>query len=94
MNVTVNEAGWKDFQADALILGVPAGQQALQGALAEADQALSGAISRVLADKQFTGKAAQAETLYPMAGLGAPRIVLVGLGGGAAIGYFWDSIST
>jgi leucyl aminopeptidase len=70
----------KEFQADALIIGVKAGQQELQGLLREANEALGGAIARVLDDKQFTGKADQVETLYPMTGLGASRIVLVGLG--------------
>jgi leucyl aminopeptidase len=95
MNVTVNDAGWKEFQADALILGVPAGPKLPEGPLQEADQALNGAISRVLEDKQFSGKADQVETLYPMTGLGAPRIVLVGLGDQALETEAWrKAVST
>ncbi|MFN3431857.1 MAG: leucyl aminopeptidase [Candidatus Sericytochromatia bacterium] len=80
MNVTVTAARLSEVQADALILGVPAGQALPDGPLKEADAALGGALGRVLGDQQFTGKSDQVEVLYPMVGLGAPRVVLLGLG--------------
>ena len=68
------------MQAEALILGIPGHTQPLSGVLAEADQALDGAIATVLKGRTFKGKPGDLETLFPMKGLGAPRIVLVGLG--------------
>jgi leucyl aminopeptidase len=95
MKVTVSGARLSEVQAEALILGIPGNKQPLSGVLAEADQALNGAITTVLKGRTFKGKPGDVETLYPMTGLGASRIVLVGLGEEAVSPEDWrKAVST
>ena len=63
----------------ALALGLLERASDLTGAGRAVDRASRGAISRLLERKDFTGRFLETAVLYPP-GLGAPRVVLVGLG--------------
>lgn len=77
MQVQTHRAPLSSLQADVLILGVP--EKGLTDRLKEADAAVGGAIAGALGP-HFKAKADETEVLYPVRGLGAPRVVLVGLG--------------
>ncbi|HEY9722850.1 MAG TPA: leucyl aminopeptidase [Oscillatoriaceae cyanobacterium] len=77
MQVRTHAAPLSRLEADVLILGVP--EKGLTERLKEADAAAGGAIALAMGP-QFKGKAEETETLFPVQGLGAPRVVLVGLG--------------
>lgn len=88
MNLTVLEAQLPQITAEALILPIRE-DASLSGLTAEIDQATGGAIATALKSRTFKAKAGQVETLYPVNGLGAARVVLVGLGKDAPSAEDW-----
>ncbi len=80
MDVRVDSGAATALKADALIVGLFFGQTELSGALADLDKALDGAISELLANKEFKGARYEAEMVLTMGKLAARRVVLAGLG--------------
>jgi leucyl aminopeptidase len=85
MNVSVTAAPLPQVPAEALIVGVKPGQ----APHAELDQATSGAIAQALKSRTFKAKAEQTLVLFPVTGLQATRVVLVGLGEEALDAEAW-----
>jgi len=68
------------FKTEALILGYYEGSDALTPEAAIVNEALGGAIDRLIKDGDVTGKAGQTTILHTLGRLPADRIVMVGLG--------------
>src|SRR5262245_356612 len=66
-------------KAEALALALPEDSGPLSGAARAVDRASRGAISALFEHGDFRGRFLQSAVLYPR-GLGAPRLILVGLG--------------
>lgn len=72
-----------DLTADLLVVGVfqtAAKAAALPAALRPIDAALSGALARLVAKEEFIGKRDQALSLTTLGRIGAPKLVVLGLG--------------
>lgn len=69
--------------ADAVVVGLFEDESTLAGAAAALDSALGGAIARLLASGDFTGKAGSTAMLYADGKKVAERVVVVGLGSAA-----------
>ncbi|HEU5316978.1 MAG TPA: leucyl aminopeptidase [Chloroflexota bacterium] len=82
MNIAVQSAQLGSVDADAIVVNLFQGTSEPAGATGAVDQALSGAISRLIATGDFTGKPNQTAVLYPSPDqqLKAPRVIVVGLG--------------
>jgi leucyl aminopeptidase len=86
VDISVQVSRLVDVAADALVVNLFQDVKELAGATAEADTALGGAISRLVALGDFTGKLNQIAVCYPSSAasagptLAAPRVLLVGLG--------------
>jgi|KBSSwiStaDraftv2_1062776.scaffolds.fasta_scaffold41713_4 leucyl aminopeptidase len=78
MKVITRQGNIVRQRSDALALGIFEGK-ALTGAAAAADRATRGAIRRLILQKDFTGRFLELAVIYPP-GLGARRLILVGLG--------------
>lgn len=72
--------------ADALVVNLFEGDTSPGGATGAVDAALGGAISRLLAGGDVTGKLGEVTVLYPTAGVSAPRVLITGLGRRDAFG--------
>ncbi len=68
------------FAADAIVVNLFDGVTTPAGGTGAVDAALGGAISALIADKEFTGKAGEIATLHTLGKLPAKRVVIVGLG--------------
>lgn len=68
--------------ANLLVLTISEDTESLAGPAAAADEALGGAIARALQDGELTGKAGTATTFHAPTGLGAPRVIVAGIGHG------------
>ncbi len=68
-----------DVKADWLIVGVWQSEP-LSGSAAELDQRLEGLLTRLIASGDITGKAEEVVPLIDVRGIGARRLVVVGLG--------------
>jgi leucyl aminopeptidase len=66
-------------EADAVVIGVHA-DAAPSGPAADIDRATRGALKRLMAAKEVTGKANEATSLLAPAGVKSPVVVVVGLG--------------
>jgi leucyl aminopeptidase len=89
MNIHVQVAPLGDVAADAIAVNLFQGVAEPSGATGAIDRALGGAITRLIATGDFTGKPNQLAVLYPappaeghegQAGIAATRVLLVGLG--------------
>jgi leucyl aminopeptidase len=71
-----------EAEADTIVVNLLQGVTQPSGATGALDEALGGAISRLIEARDFTGKLNQTAVLYPPAGgaLNATRVLLVGLG--------------
>ena len=78
MRILVRRGNVAKHKAGALALGVFE-QAPLGGAAQAVDRATRGAIRRLIRHQDFTGRFLETAVLYP-SGLGAPRLILVGLG--------------
>jgi leucyl aminopeptidase len=73
----------QDVPADVLVIGVlqaAAKSSAITGSLAHIDRLLDGALSKVAAKEEFTGKRDQTLSLATLGRLRADKLVLLGLG--------------
>ena len=84
MDVTLRRGRLATRPAGALALGILQGTATLTGAAAAVDKATRGAIRALLRERDFTGRFLETAILYPK-GVRAKRVILVGLGPGAAL---------
>ncbi len=84
MDVVLSRTRLVASKAGAVALGLAEGERPTRGAAAELDRRTRGAVSALLKARDFTGQASEIAVLYPR-GLGAPRVILVGLGKRAEI---------
>lgn len=80
MEIRVVQGNIAQFESDCIVVNLFEGVTAPGGATGAVDQALGGAISRLIASGDFTGKAESTALLYTDGKIPAPRILLVGLG--------------
>ena len=80
MDIAVEQGDITKVQTDAICLGIFEGVQRPGGAAGAVDRALDGAISEVLADRDFSCKKGEAFWLRTHGKIGAKRVLLVGLG--------------
>jgi leucyl aminopeptidase len=84
MRTTVRKsADIASAKADLLVVTVPAAPKPLSGPAAEADALLGGLVATAVKDGEIDGAPGSA-TRFHAAGLGAPRLVVVGVGEGSA----------
>lgn len=80
MDITVQTGGIQTVVADAIIVNLFQGVAEPGGATGAVNQALSGAISELMAGGDFRGKLGETVVLYPRGAIPAKRVILVGLG--------------
>src|SRR5712691_8491211 len=84
MRIGVRRGDIAKRKAGAIALGIFERTVEPAGASRAVDRASRGAISRLLAHRDFRGRFLETALLYP-SGLGAPRLILVGLGAPGAL---------
>jgi leucyl aminopeptidase len=80
MRISLAHQPIQSVAADALIVNLFEGVKSPGGATGAVDQAIGGAISRMLALGDFRGKLNEVAVVYPADGVSAPRVLVVGLG--------------
>ena len=80
MQLSITQGNIVEQQTDCLVVNLFEGVTALEGATGAVDQALGGAISRLIASGDFSGKSGTTSLLYSGEALPAPRVLIVGLG--------------
>src|SRR5260370_15013496 len=88
LEIQVQTAQVHDLTADLLVVGVlkSGGKAGLAPALKSTDAALGGALAKLVAKEEFTGKRHQTIALSTLGRIGAEKLVLIGLGEKRAIG--------
>ncbi len=79
MQIDVASTAWSEVAADWLIVGLPEGG-VLDGRLVELDQRIGGTLTRLIEQKDATGKLAELVPVHVPSGVAAKRLLLVGLG--------------
>lgn len=79
MEIQVSTADWKNVEAQWLIIAIPEEPQ-LGGQFGQLDEALGGALSRLVETEDLTGKAGQMVPLHDAPGVAATRVLVAGLG--------------
>jgi leucyl aminopeptidase len=85
MNLRLDATEWSAVTADWLIVGLPESFE-LGGPIGALDGSLGGQLARVREAQDFTGKLAETLSIAAPAGIGARRLLLVGLGGADKLG--------
>ena len=80
MKVEIVTGPLGEVKADAIVVGVAAGDKKLSPTVAGLDRQADGRIAAVIAAERFQGKAGTVTHLHLADGLGASRVVLAGLG--------------
>jgi leucyl aminopeptidase len=82
MEISARGGRLPEAAADTIVVNLLQGVTQPSGATGALDEALGGAISRLIESRDFTGKLNQTAVLYPPAGgaVTAARVILVGLG--------------
>ncbi len=83
MNIRVEQGNITQQACDCIVVNLFEGVTIPGGATGAVDQALGGAISRLVTTGDFTGKAGTTALLYTNGQLPAPRVLVVGLGDAA-----------
>jgi leucyl aminopeptidase len=83
MQISLIQGNIAEQKTDCLVVNLFEGVTAPSGATGAVDEALGGAISRLIAGGDFTGKSGTTSLLYTGGTLPAPRVLLVGLGDAA-----------
>ena len=84
MEIRQTNEPWTQVEADWLIVPVIEGVE-FDGALSQLDQALGGIVTRLKKQGDLTGKLAATVALRGITGIGAKRLLLVGLGTAAEL---------
>lgn len=85
MKISATAQQAHEIEADAVVVGVYADGEFTKEAR-QVDEALNGAISRLVADDEVSGKANALATLLAPTGIQAGQVVVVGLGESASFG--------
>src|SRR5262245_18051116 len=88
MEISARAGRLPEAAADTIVVNLLQGVTQPGGATRAMDEALGGAISRLIATGHFTGKPNQTAVLYPptgAAGVTATRVLMVGLGKAEAL---------
>lgn len=80
MELRVVQGNIAQMESDCIVVNLFEGVTAPGGATGAVDKALDGAISRLIATGDFTGKAESTALLYTGGGIPAARVLVVGLG--------------
>ncbi len=81
MNVNVTVGDFKSAAVDALVIGVFEGEESGRSGIVQmADEALDGALRRLIDLGDFEGKHKQTAILYTKDAITAPRLAVVGMG--------------
>lgn len=80
MEIRVVQGNIAQFESDCIVVNLFEGVTAPGGATGAVDQALGGAISRLIASGDFTGKAESTALLYSDGKVVSPRVLVIGLG--------------
>ena len=81
MNVNVTVGDFKSAAVDALVIGVFEGEESARSGIVQmADEALDGALRRLIDLGDFEGKHKQTAILYTNDAITAPRLAVVGMG--------------
>ena len=81
MNVSVTVGDFKSAAVDALVIGVFEGEESGRSGIVQmADEALDGALRRLIDLGDFEGKHKQTAILYTKDAITAPRLAVVGMG--------------
>ncbi len=80
MKITVKSGSIATVKAGAIVLGYFEDAGKLSGDLADADKALNGAITRLVSEKQLSGKLGETTLLHSLGNLPAGMITVIGLG--------------
>ncbi|MBP8294419.1 MAG: hypothetical protein KAX65_16695, partial [Caldilineaceae bacterium] len=83
MNIRVEQGNITQQACDCIVVNLFEGVTIPGGATGAVDQALGGAISRLVTTGDFAGKAGTTALLYTNGQLPAPRVLVVGLGDAA-----------
>ncbi len=88
LEIQVQTAQVPDLKADVIVVGVlqAAGKGAVPPALKPLDAALGGALAKLMAKDEFSGKRDQTIALSTLGRIGADKVILMGLGEKRAIG--------
>lgn len=79
MNVTLVTQSPQEVDADAVVLGHYQGES-IAGRLANVNDAMGGAIARLIESQEITGKHGELTTVLSPAGMKSPRLLVIGLG--------------
>jgi leucyl aminopeptidase len=80
MQITIEIRPVTTIDAEALVTYVFEEDQPIRGQLAELDQAIGGALRKLVASGELTGKALEMTLLHYVSGLAAQRLLVVGAG--------------
>jgi leucyl aminopeptidase len=80
LKVNVSEAPIQSSEADTVIVNLFSGVTSPGGATGAMNDALGGAISELISQGDFKGKAGEVAVLYPRGAVKATRVLVVGLG--------------
>ena len=78
MKILPSELAIRDFEGDAVVVGIYEGE--LSPTADQLDNVIGGAISRLISAEEITGKPGSLTTILAPAGLGVLQVIAVGLG--------------
>ena len=85
MKINVVIQSITDFSGDALIVNLFQGIKSPSGATGAVDRTLGGMITRLIADREITGKTGEVVVLHDCRKLKAQKVIIVGLGKQSAL---------
>ncbi|MFC2053204.1 leucyl aminopeptidase [Chloroflexota bacterium] len=80
IQINVEHGPIQEIEADTIILNLFEGVKEPGGATGAVDKDLDGAITELIANGDFSGKASETVVVYPRGAITARRVILVGLG--------------
>ena len=80
IQINVEQGSIQEIEADTIILNLFEGVMEPGGATGAVDKDLDGAITELIANGDFSGKASEIAVIYPRGAINARRVILVGLG--------------
>ena len=84
MQIQISSRAWDQVEADWLVVAISEAPE-FAGRLAELDQALGGTLTRLIEQKDVTGKLAEMVAVHAPAGIKAKRLLVLGLGKAADV---------